>query len=95
MQQHGAGWVFTNLREMLADRVFEKLYGTKRLHTSKDGFAFVRPNAATNAQTPGGHFDQGSDMVGLQCIQASVALTDPRCRQCRTGHCSVSLVFGT
>ena len=42
-QSHQAGWVFTGLREVLADRVFEPLYDTRELHCSKEGFTFHRP----------------------------------------------------
>lgn len=44
-QSHQAGWVFTELREVLADRVFEPLFGTHKLHCSKEGFTFHRPTA--------------------------------------------------
>jgi hypothetical protein len=76
MQQHQAGWVFNDLREMVAERVFEKLYGTQELHCSKDGFTLQRPTQEELGLTPNDHFDQGSDLHGLQCIQGSVALTD-------------------
>ena len=36
-QTHAAGWVFSELREKLASRVFEPLYGTAELHASKEG----------------------------------------------------------
>ena len=36
-QLHQAGWVFHELREKIASRVFEPLYGTRELHCSKDG----------------------------------------------------------
>lgn len=42
-QLYQAGWLFNDLREKLADRVFEPLYGTRELHCSKDGFTFHRP----------------------------------------------------
>jgi hypothetical protein len=32
MQNWGAGWLFSELREKLAERVFELLYGTRELH---------------------------------------------------------------
>jgi hypothetical protein len=37
-QLHQAGWVFNDLRQKIAERVYEPLYGTQRLHVSKDGF---------------------------------------------------------
>lgn len=46
-QSHQAGWVFSELRELLAARVFEPLYGTRELHSSKEGFTFLRPTAGT------------------------------------------------
>lgn len=76
MQLHQAGWVFTDLKETFAERVFEQLYGTRELHCSKDGFTFHRPTQGDLDRSPNDHFDQGSTMTGLQCIQGSVALTD-------------------
>lgn len=76
MQLHQAGWVFGGLRETLAERVFEQLYGTRELHCSKDGFTFQRPTREQLSNTPNDHFDQGSTLLGLQCVQGSVALTD-------------------
>lgn len=76
MQLHQAGWVFNDLREAMADRVFEKVYGTKELHCSKDGFTLQRPTDSELGQYPNDHYDQGFASRGLQCIQGSVALTD-------------------
>lgn len=45
-QSNQAGWLFSELREILAKRVFEPLYGTNELHSSKEGFTFFRPTAA-------------------------------------------------
>mmetsp|Transcript_100533 Transcript_100533/g.174553 ORF Transcript_100533/g.174553 Transcript_100533/m.174553 type:complete len:936 (+) Transcript_100533:57-2864(+) len=76
-QLHQAGWLFSELREKLAVRVFEPLYGTAALHCSKDGFTFQRPTDRDQLRrTPNDHFDQGMRWMGLQCIQGSVALTD-------------------
>ena len=44
-QSYQSGWLFSELREKLADRVFEPLYGTRELHSSKEGFTFHRPTA--------------------------------------------------
>merc|ERR1719230_2575195 len=74
MQLHQAGWVFTDLRERMAERVFERLYGTKELHTSKDGFTLQRPTSEELHLSPNDHVDQGWDLHGLQCVQGSVAL---------------------
>lgn len=76
MQLHQAGWVFNDLREAMAGRVFEKIYGTKELHCSKDGFTLQRPTEEELGQSHNDHYDQGFHSRGLQCIQGSVALTD-------------------
>jgi hypothetical protein len=76
MQLHQAGWLFSELRACIAERVFERLYGTKELHVSKDGFTFQRPIDGELRRTPNDHFDQGTRWMGLQCIQSSIALTD-------------------
>jgi len=76
MQLHQAGWLFSELRERFAERVFEPLYGTQELHVSKDGFTFQRPTDRDLRRTPNDHFDQGNRWMGLQCLQGSVALTD-------------------
>lgn len=76
MQLHQAGWVFGELRETLATRVFERLYGTKALHSSKDGFCFQRPTRTPLKRRANDHFDQSGSKKGLHCIQASVALLD-------------------
>ena len=91
-QDNGAGWLFGDERELLAERVFSKLYGTRELHASKEGFTFHRPTAGgrhplvgktayvcgqpTSADNGGAHFDQGHAGSGLQCIQSSTALLD-------------------
>jgi len=46
-QSFQGGWVFSKLREMLAHRVFEPLYNTRLLHSSKEGFTFHRPTASS------------------------------------------------
>jgi hypothetical protein len=76
MQCHQAGWVFSDLREAMAERVYEKLYGTMELHCSKDGFTLQRPTERELVRSPNDHYDQGFALRGLQCIQGSVALTD-------------------
>ena len=43
-QSNGAGWLLGDVRECLAERVFEPLFGTRELHCSKEGFTFLRPN---------------------------------------------------
>ncbi len=42
-QSLGAGFVLGKVRELLAGRVFEPLYGTRELICSKEGFTFHRP----------------------------------------------------
>ena len=87
-----SAWLFGDERELLAERVFSKLYGTRELHASKEGFTFHRPTAGgrhplvgktayvcgqpTSADNGGAHFDQGHAGSGLQCIQSSTALLD-------------------
>jgi hypothetical protein len=75
-QLHQAGWVFGELRQTLAQRVFEPLYGTNQLHSSKDGFCFQRPTRSPLKRRANDHFDQSGHEIGLHCIQASVALLD-------------------
>jgi len=76
MKSHQAGWIFGELREVLASRLFEPLYGTKELHCSKDGFCFQRPTRTAITRRSNDHYDQSSIKLGLQCIQGSVALLD-------------------
>ena len=49
-QDKHAGWLFGALREKLAERVFEPLFGTDALHSSKEGFTFHRPTAGSAGQ---------------------------------------------
>jgi len=67
MQTHQAGWVFTELREKLATRVFEPLYGTRELHASKEGFTFHRPTATGE----GRGIHPGVDKQAFVCGQPS------------------------
>lgn len=46
-QSLGAGYLLGPIREILAERVFEHLLGTKELHVSKEGFTFARPTQVT------------------------------------------------
>ena len=90
-QTHQAGWLFSELRVMLAERVFERLYGMRQLHSSKEGFTFYRPHASDGTHPIGGkpryvcgevshnageHYDQGHAEVGLQSVQSSTCLID-------------------
>lgn len=50
-QSFQSGWLFSQLREKLAERVFEPLYGTRELHSSKEGFTFHRPTASPPGST--------------------------------------------
>merc|ERR1711988_1758058 len=77
-QLHQAGWLFGSLREIIAKRVFEPMYGTGKLHCSKDGFCFQRPTrkAIQSQRRSLDHFDQSGQKAGLHCTQASVALLD-------------------
>lgn len=54
LQSFQAGWLFGHLRELLAERIFEPLFNTRELHSSKEGFTFHRPTApgvASNGAT--------------------------------------------
>ena len=90
-QTHHAGWVFGELREKLAERIFEPLYATRELHCSKEGFTFHRPTQGGRhplaakrgfvcgkpvTDGVGEHFDQGHTEVGLQYIQSGTCLLD-------------------
>jgi hypothetical protein len=52
---NGAGFLLSNIHEILADRVFSLLFGTQELHSSKEGFLFrpSRLNAVTDGHTHG------------------------------------------
>ena len=52
-QSWQAGWLFSSLREKLADRIFEPLYGTHELHSSKEGFTFHRPTDTSRVTSNG------------------------------------------
>lgn len=52
LQSNGAGWVLGAVREALAERVFEPLYQTRELHSSKEGFTFHRPTAQKGCSQP-------------------------------------------
>jgi hypothetical protein len=95
-QEHGAGWApfAVELRAEVAF-VFERLYGTRRLHTSKDGFTLLRPPRTKEEIDEGdwSHFDQdgrpGNTEGGVKCVQGSVSLLDQNpddgCFQCWPG----------
>eukprot|EP00928_Gymnodinium_smaydae_P002095 TRINITY_DN10734_c0_g2_i2.p1 TRINITY_DN10734_c0_g2~~TRINITY_DN10734_c0_g2_i2.p1 ORF type:complete len:744 (+),score=66.36 TRINITY_DN10734_c0_g2_i2:104-2335(+) len=76
MQSHHAGWVFSDLRTLVAERVFKPLYGTSRLHVSKEGFTFQRPTIGRPKHPSNDYYGQGCYWLGLQCVQGSIALTD-------------------
>uniref|UniRef100_A0A7S3FDW6 Phytanoyl-CoA dioxygenase n=1 Tax=Haptolina ericina TaxID=156174 RepID=A0A7S3FDW6_9EUKA len=75
-QVREAGWLLGSLKEIVATSVFEPLFGRRELHVSKDGFTLQRPTTGGRQQAPHDHYDQGGHKFGLQCIQASIALTD-------------------
>ena len=88
-QSLGAGWLLGNIRELLAERVFEPLCQTKQLHSSKEGFIFHRPppNLRSESQqlrvsgvpqihSVGEHYDQGHKQLGLHSFQALAILED-------------------
>ena len=92
VQNCGAGWLLGEVREKLAERVYEKhVFGTRELWSSKEGFTALRPqnenhNVYANVHvcgkpqktSLGEHYDQSmaSSYRGLCHIQASVALLD-------------------
>lgn len=43
VQSNGAGWLLSSVREALADRIFENLFGTRELYSSKEGFTLGPP----------------------------------------------------
>jgi hypothetical protein len=53
-ESDGAGWLMSNLREILADRLYAPLFGTTELHSSKEGFYCRqrRMNGSSNAYPP-------------------------------------------
>jgi hypothetical protein len=57
------------LREQVAF-VFERLYGTSELHTSKDGFTFLRPPRSADEVSKGdwSHFDQVLVVFSFVCF---------------------------
>lgn len=42
-QSLGAGYLLGPIRQLMAERLFEHLFGRKELHASKEGFTFARP----------------------------------------------------
>ena len=61
-QSNGAGWVLGEVRTVLAERVFEVLYDTNELHSSKEGFTFHRPTGTI--KTVDNCSDQSRDYKG-------------------------------
>lgn len=52
-QDNQAGFVHGRVREILAERVYSKLvFGTEELHSSKEGFTFLRPDRDSGAGSP-------------------------------------------
>eukprot|EP00750_Incisomonas_marina_P013261 INCI17272.1.p1 GENE.INCI17272.1~~INCI17272.1.p1 ORF type:complete len:414 (+),score=53.27 INCI17272.1:94-1335(+) len=47
-QSFQGGWLFSDIREKLAKRVFELMYNTRELHSSKEGFTFHRPTSTSS-----------------------------------------------
>lgn len=47
IQGFGAGWLLNQVHEILAERVFETIFGTRELHCSKEGFCFLPPVGTT------------------------------------------------
>lgn len=85
IESHGAGFLFGKLREILADRVFEKLYSTKELHVSKEGFSFEPSSAAALRELETSEHSHRSIInttaavepdLGLHYIRGAVSLLD-------------------
>eukprot|EP00949_MAST-11_sp_MAST-11-sp1_P005382 g5382.t1 len=81
----GAGWVLGELREILAERIFEHIFGTKELLSSREGFTFHRPTA--NGQHPKSGSERSlfshqtfpsssADMEGSWYLQSATSLVD-------------------
>jgi hypothetical protein len=49
-QSLGAGYLLGCMRVIMAQRVFEPLFGTQELHASKEGFTFARPTVVSFGQ---------------------------------------------
>ena len=75
-QEHGSGWApfSVHLRERVAF-VFERMYGTRRLHCSKDGFTLLRPPRSPDDIEAGDwtHFDQDGRPGNLPPLPGSAA----------------------
>ena len=48
----GAGWVLGRIREHLSKNIFEDVFGTSKLHSSKEGFRLMINESSTVVQTP-------------------------------------------
>lgn len=94
-QSNGAGWVLGSVRELLAERVFEPLYQTRELHSSKEGFTFHRPTVQSNYDPPEtwvrGVFEQ-THMVCGQRQEASRGEHYDQSHSCRGLYTIQSLV---
>jgi len=79
---NGAGWLLGSVRERLAERLYEPLvFGTRRLHSSKEGFAFepLPPVAAVEApstsKTAAATSQQHEEPVNLEGTELQVDCT--------------------
>lgn len=75
IQANGAGWLLSNVREALADRAFSRLFGTRELHSSKEGFSFRR---ASDGQSRPGRRRFRQDRAAAPVVRAMVALEESR-----------------
>jgi len=94
-QSIGAGWVLGAAREALAERVFEPLYQTRELHSSKEGFTFHRPTALKDHTPPSSWVERvlnPSHMVCGEQQDVSKGEHYDQPNQCRGLHTIQSLV---
>ena len=75
LENNGAGWILGFVRELLADRVFSKMYGTEELHTSKEGILLVYPGATEGASVERREPEESSSSsVSPGCCRGIVSL---------------------
>jgi len=67
-QSLGAGYVLGDVRQHLAERIFEPLFGTRELLCSKEGFTFCRPLIVDLQGS-----DRGQQQMDSECQQVTNA----------------------
>ena len=78
-QSLGAGQVLGNVREQLARRIFEPLFGTNELICSKEGFVFHRPLIVdlTRKQNGDEHDDSAEEEVMVEVSDNTLIWRNP------------------